>query len=250
MIFLHYVLYLVQILLRKLIAVFEDVLNLVVNSIEGVEVFLLEMPLLGLVSQQRNLVCDFLVVLHRYLDPAIVKVEQLEQLEGNFAVFAFITWRDVLIFAVSAYFLFLEVTVRRHRVDHRGSLHFVSPHPRHLLLLVFLLLHVLLGVLVVEPDRLVVSVIIGIVQRLPLLGSLLLRVGLDMLHDLRKDLLLHLIGIIWRETKRGHKFPRKLSGGYFIFIEVPVEFVLDDGIVINGNVEVQRHQFFVISQPS
>ena len=63
MVLLHYVLHLVQVLLGQLVAVLEDGLDLVVDGVEGVEVLLLEVPLLRLVGQQRDLVGDLLVVL-------------------------------------------------------------------------------------------------------------------------------------------------------------------------------------------
>lgn len=63
MVFLHYVLDLVEVFLGQLVAVFEDGLDLVVDCVEGIEVFLLEVPFLRLVGQQGDFICDFLVVL-------------------------------------------------------------------------------------------------------------------------------------------------------------------------------------------
>ena len=64
MVLLHYVLHLVQVLLGQLVAVLEDGLDLVVDGVEGVEVLLLEVPLLRLVRQQRDLVGDLLVIFY------------------------------------------------------------------------------------------------------------------------------------------------------------------------------------------
>jgi hypothetical protein len=142
-------------------------------------------PLLGLIGQQRYFVSYLFIVLHRYLDPSVVHVQQLQQLEWYLTVLTLVAGRDILVLTVPTDLLFLEVPVGRQGIDHGRPLHLVPPHPRHLLLLVLLLVDVLLGVLIVEPDGLVVAVIIGVVQGFSLLGSFLLSVGLDVLHDLR-----------------------------------------------------------------
>lgn len=76
MVLFHDVLDLVEVFLREFVAVLEDRPDLVVDGVEGVEVFLLEVPLLGLVGQQRNLVGYLLVVLDRDLDPAVLEVQE------------------------------------------------------------------------------------------------------------------------------------------------------------------------------
>lgn len=72
MIFFHDVFDLIQIFLGEFIAVLENCLDLVVDCVEGVEVFLLEVPLLRLIRQQRYLVSDLLVVLNCNFDSSIV----------------------------------------------------------------------------------------------------------------------------------------------------------------------------------
>lgn len=63
-ILLHDILDLIEVFLGELIAVFEDGLDFVVDGVERVEVLLLEVALLRLVGQQRDLVGDLFVVLY------------------------------------------------------------------------------------------------------------------------------------------------------------------------------------------
>ncbi len=64
MIFFHDVSDLIEVFLGQFIAVLKDRFNFVVDGVERVEILLLEMPLLGLVGQQRDFVCYLLVVFH------------------------------------------------------------------------------------------------------------------------------------------------------------------------------------------
>jgi hypothetical protein len=64
MVFFHYVLDLIEVFLGEFVTVLEDTLDLVIDRIEGVEILFLEMTLLGLVGQQRDLICYFLIVFH------------------------------------------------------------------------------------------------------------------------------------------------------------------------------------------
>ena len=61
MVFLHYVLHLIQIFLGELVAVFKDGLDLVVNRVKRIEILLLKVPLLGLVCQQWYFIGNFLI---------------------------------------------------------------------------------------------------------------------------------------------------------------------------------------------
>jgi hypothetical protein len=75
MVLLHDVFHLVKILLWKFIAVLENGFDFVVDCIEGVEILLLEMTFLCLVSKQRNLVCNFFVILYWNFDSSILKIQ-------------------------------------------------------------------------------------------------------------------------------------------------------------------------------
>lgn len=87
------------------------------------------------------------------------------------------------------------------RIQHGRSFHIVSSHPRHLLLFVLLLLDLLIGILIVETDRLVTPIVQLLIQHLTLFWGFLLGVGLDVLHDLRQHLLLQLLCVVGRERE-------------------------------------------------
>lgn len=61
---LHDVPDLVEVFLGQLVRSLENVLYLIVNGIERVEVFFLEVPLLGLISEEGYLIGYLLVVLY------------------------------------------------------------------------------------------------------------------------------------------------------------------------------------------
>lgn len=204
MVFLHDVLDLVEIFLGEFVAIFENGLDLVVNSVEGVEVFLLEVPLLGLVSQQRYLVGDLLVVLHCNFDSPVVQVEELKQFEGHFAVLAFVPGSDILIFTVPAHLFLLKVTIGLHCVYRGGSFHIAASHSRHLFLLVFFFVHIFFRVLVVESYRLEISVVNLIIKHLTLFCRFLFGVRFDVLHDLRQDLLFDFFCVVGGQVETGH----------------------------------------------
>lgn len=249
MVLLHDVLDLVEVLLGELVAALKDRLDLVVDGVEGVEVLLLEVPLLGLVGEQGDLVGDLFVVLDGDLDPSVLEVEELHEFEGHLADLALVAGRDVFVLAVAADLLLLEVAVGLGRVHHGGPLHVVPAHARHLLLLVLLLVQLLLRVLVIEPDGLVAAVVELVVQHLALLGGLLLGVRLDVLHDLREDLLLHLLRVLCRQAERRHQLAGEVGGRELVLGEVPVELVLDDRVLVDRNVDINRHQLLVLSEP-
>lgn len=64
MIFLHYVLDLIEVFLGEFVTVLEDTLDLVIDGIERIEILFLKMTFLGLVGQQRDLIGDFLIILY------------------------------------------------------------------------------------------------------------------------------------------------------------------------------------------
>lgn len=64
MIFLHNVFDLIEIFFGELIAVLEDTLDLVIYGIERIEILFLKMTLLGLICQQRDFICYFLIIFH------------------------------------------------------------------------------------------------------------------------------------------------------------------------------------------
>lgn len=128
MVFLHYVFDLIEVFLGKFVAVLEDALNLMVNSIERVEILLLEMPFLGLVCQQRDLIGDFFIIFHRDLHSTVIEIQQLHEFEGHLTNLALITGRDILIFAISTYLFLLEVSIRLRRIRNSGSFHIIPPH--------------------------------------------------------------------------------------------------------------------------
>lgn len=111
MVLFHDILDLVQVLLRQLIAVFKYGSNLVVDHVERVEVLLLEMSLLGLIHQQRYLICDFLVIFDTDLNPPIVHVDHFHQLKRQFTVFALKPRCYIFILTVFTDFLFLKISI-------------------------------------------------------------------------------------------------------------------------------------------
>lgn len=206
MIFFHNVFDLIEILLGKFITVFKNSPDLVVDSVKRVEIFFLEVPLLSLVSQQGNLVSYLLIVFHRYLHPTIIQIEQLQQLKGNFAIFALITRSDIFVLTVSTDLFLLKISIRLHCTDHRSSFHIVPPYSGQFFLLILLFIHVLLSILIVESNGLIVSVIDLIIQHLTLFHWLLLCMCFYVLHYLRKDLLFYFLGVVRRKVQSRNQF--------------------------------------------
>lgn len=112
MVLLHDVFDLVEVLLGQLVAVLEYRPDFVVNHVERVKVLFLEMPLFGLINEQWYFVGDFFIVFNGNLHSPVLHVDHFEELERQLATLALEPWSYVLVLAVLAQLLFLEIPIR------------------------------------------------------------------------------------------------------------------------------------------
>jgi hypothetical protein len=197
-ILLHDVLDLVQVFLRKLIAVFKYGSYFVVYHVEGVEIIFLEMSLFGFVNQKRYFIGDFLVIFDRYFYPTVIHIDEFHKFKRNLAIFALKSRSDILVFAIFAYFFLFEISIGLWCVYGGTSLELLSSHAGHFFFLVLFLIQIIVLVLVIESDCLgertvqitISLILIELVWMSVILCCFLTCVSLDMLHDLPQYLLL------------------------------------------------------------
>ena len=78
--------------------------------------------------------------------------------------------------------------------------------------------------------------------------SFLSGIELYMFHDLAENLLFQFLNILGREIEGSDKLSFEVWVWYFIFIEVPVEFLFEDGVLVDGYIDVDGGEFLVICE--
>ncbi len=69
-----------------------------------------------------------------------------------------------------------------------------------------------------------------------------------MLHYLCQDLLLEFLKVVGRQVEGCNQLAGEVWRWNFVFVEIPVELFFEDGVLIDGDVNVNGSQFFVFGK--